>query len=156
MVNTPVYPVFGEVLMTHDSSPDNHGFSDTSLTQRGLLPMSMSNSDDRSSVREYDGPGMVMNSKVACMRPVIDDATLVLDYTLEYRKMQGVFDYDRSVQEARPGTEPLCSSSNDCEQVAFECILPGVVILNSTETRAVGGCSIDGVGGQFRGPSRPT
>lgn len=40
MVIAPDYPVFGEVPTVYASAPNARGFSDTGLTQRGLLPMS--------------------------------------------------------------------------------------------------------------------
>lgn len=150
MVDAPVYPVYGEVPATHDSSPDSRGFSDTGLTQRGLLPMA--NSDIRTSVREYDGMGMVMSSQVVCMRPVITNVSLEFAMgEANLRRLQGVLHYSQSLQEARPGTGPLCSDSEDCEQVAFDCIIPAAVKGEWAPT----GCIVDGVGERFRGPRQP-
>lgn len=108
ITGAPVYPLFGEVPTPHNSNPDDRGFSDTGLTQRGLLPMPDSNT--RTSIREYDGMGMTMSSRVACMRPVITDALLYRDY-VNFGQLQGVLDYGQSLEEARPGTGPLCNSS---------------------------------------------
>lgn len=149
-VNAPVYAVFGEVPTTQDTSPDNRGFSDTGLAQRGLLPMA--NSNIRTSVRQYDGMGMIMSSRVACMRPIITNATLDLAYdSSNFRRLQGVLHYSQSLQESRPGTGPLCSDSEDCEQVAFDCIIPAAYEGEWAPT----GCIVDGVGGRFRGPRQP-
>lgn len=145
----PVYPVFGEVPTSHDSNPDNRGFSDTGLTQRGFLPML--NSDTRTSVREYDGMGMTMSSRVVCMRPVIADASLYHDY-VEFGQLQGVLDYGQSLQEARPGTGPLCNSSDNCTQAAFSCTIPAAGILSEW---AAGCCAIDAVGGNYADLDQP-
>lgn len=155
MATTPVYPVFGEAPTSHDSSPDSRGFSDTGLKQRGLLPML--GRDIRSSVREYDGMGMVMSSRVACMRPIITNATLksvspvVLDAFSG--QLQGVLDYGQGLQEARPGTGSLCSDSEKCEKLAFHCSIPAVY--NNTGPWVAGGCATDGVGGNI-GTFQPT
>lgn len=151
MADTPVFPVFGEAPISHDSSPDSRGFSDTGLKQRGLLPMS--DSGTRTSVREYDGMGMVMSSRVACMRPVITNASVdIVEET--FGRMQGVLDYGQSLEQARPGTETLCSSSEKCKRLGFECTMPAAD--NATGSWAAMGCMVDGVGGNIRGPSQPS
>lgn len=160
MVNAPVFPVFGEVLAgtTYNSTADTLGLSDTGLRQRGLLPIS--GSENRTSVRQYDGMGMVMNSRVACMRPVITNASLDTSmYDGEFGTMEGVLEYGQSLAQAQPSLSTrdqtwssgsLCDSSRNCEQAAFSCIIPAA--LNSTEGWAAGACVVDGVGGSFRGP----
>lgn len=145
ITDEPIYPVFGEVHTTHNSSPDSLGFSDTGLVQRGLLPMS--DSDIRTSVRKYDGMGMVMSSRVACMRPVISDASFYIDHG-RFGRLLGNLNYNQSLQDARPGTGPLCSLSEQCEQVVFDCAIPAT--LGEIEKWAAGGCDIVGVGGNFR------
>lgn len=143
-----MYPVFGEVSASHNSTPDARGFSDTGLKQRSLLPMPQSES--RTSVRLYDGYSMVLSSRVACMRPIIANVTL----HLRSGWLQGVLDYSQSLKEARPSTGPLCFSSRSCETVAFQCEIGAVN--NFTGPWAATGCVIDGVGGHFRGEWEPT
>lgn len=156
MATIPVYPVFGEVPTTHDSSPDSRGFSDTGLQQRGLLPMP--GSDTRTSVREYDGMGMVMSSRVACMRPVITNASItnvsldLIDHI--YGRLEGVLEFGQALDEARPGTGSSCDSSEECERLAFDCSIPAAY--NATELWAPGACVIDGVGGNIRSSAQPT
>lgn len=156
MATTPVYPVFGEVSATHDSFPDSRGFSDTGLKQRGLLPMS--GKDTRTSIREYDGMGMVMSSRVACMRPIITDASLTsVDLGIKdafFGQLQGVLDYGQGLQDARPGTGPLCSDPEKCEKLGFDCAFPAAY--NATESWVAGACATDGVGGNRRSSSQPT
>lgn len=151
MENAPDYPVFGEIPTTYDSTPNTRGFSDTGLKQRGLLPMS--GGPNRTSVREYEGMGMVMSSRVACMQPIIINASLDMEEGV-FGILNGILDYSQSLQQAIPGIGPLCTSSEDCEQVAFSCIIPGA--LNSTERWEAGGCVVSGVGGNFRGPEQPS
>lgn len=151
MLYSPTYPMFGEPATTYNSSPDIRGLSDTGLTQRGLLPMA--NRDQRTSVREYDGMGMVMSSRVACMRPILTDG--MLDFASErhdFRRLRGVLHYGQSVREARPGTGPLCNVSENCEQLSFQCTMPAA----NQDEWAAGACVLDGVGGQFRGTYQPT
>lgn len=143
-----MYPVFGEVSSTYNSTPDARGFSDTGLKQRGLLPMPQGES--RTSVREYDGNSMVLSSRVACMRPNITNVSLHLPSGW----LQGVLDYGRSLNEASPSTGSLCISSSTCEKVAFQCEIGAAN--NFTGTWAATGCVIDGVGGRFRGEWDPT
>lgn len=150
MVNAPEYPVFGEIPTSYGSAPNTRGLSDTGLKQRGLLPMS--SGPNRTSVRSYEGKGMVMSSRVACMQPMITNASLDLQEG-EFGILNGILDYSQSLQQARPGTGPLCTASGDCDQVAFSCIIPGA--LNSSEAWAAGGCVVNGVGGNFRGPYQP-
>jgi hypothetical protein len=158
MQSAPVYPLFGEVSGTQDSGPDNHGLSDTGLTQRGLLPMM--NRDFRTSVRDYDGMGMVMSSRVACMRPIMTNMSLDISTSSDkYRQLQGVLHYNQSLQEARPGTGKLCSASQECEQTPFDCEIPELLGQTGASYRhgwATGGCVVNGVGGSFRGADQPT
>lgn len=150
ITNSPVYPIFGEISTTHGSSPDSRGLSDTGLVQRGLLPMA--NRDQRTSVREYDGMGMVMSSRVACMRPIITKASLeFVSERHDFRQLQGVLHYSRSLREAHPGMGPLCSVSKECEQLSFECTMPAAM----GDAWAPGACILDGVGGSFRGSYQP-
>lgn len=151
MTIAPVYPIFGEAFTMHNSTPDSRGLSDTGLTQRGLLPMA--NRDHRTSIREYDGMGMVMSSRVACMRPVITNASL--DYASEtdgFRQLQGVLHYSQSLREANPGTGPLCSVSKNCEKLSFECTIPELEARE--DAWAPTACILDGVGGYFRGSNQ--
>lgn len=149
ITSAPVYPIFGETFTMHDSTPNSRGLSDTGLTQRGLLPMS--NRDHRTSIREYDGMGMVMSSRVACMRPVITNASL--DFASEtdgFWQLQGVLHYSQSLREAHPGTGPLCSVSENCEKLSFECLMPDP----EEDAWATEACILDGVGGYFRGSNQ--
>lgn len=150
MMNSPVYLMFGEISTTRDSSPDSRGLSDTGLTQRGLLPMA--DRDHRTSTREYDGMGMVMSSRVACMRPVITKASLEFaSERHDFKQLQGVLHYSQSLREANPGMGPLCSVSEKCEQLSFECTMPAA----DKDPWAPGACILDGVGGSFRGSYQP-
>lgn len=162
MVKTPVYPVFGEVLTgaTYDSRSDTRGLSDTGLRQRGLLPVS--GRGNRTFVREYDGMGMVMSSRVACMRPVIANASLDTSTYGVFGTMDGILNYGRSLEQAQArhgrvsareqnwSSGSLCDASGEWEQAGFSCIIPEA--LNSTEGWEAGGCVVDGVGGSFRDP----
>lgn len=149
MENAPDYPVFGETPASYGSTPNTRGFSDTGLMQRGLLPMSTG--PNRTSVREYQGMGMVMSSRVACMQPIITNASLDMEEE-EFGILSGILDYSQSLQQARPGTGSLCTE--DCEKLAFSCVIPGA--LNSTERWAAGGCVVGGVGGNFRAQYQPS
>lgn len=120
----PVYAIFGEAQSGFNASPDTHGLSHTGLLQRGLLPLP--ERDERTSVRKFDGNAMVMNSKVACVRPQIDARyysegdELVYNF---YGVLEGRLKYASSLRDAQVSAESLCDSP-ECQEAPFSCYLP--------------------------------
>ncbi|KAI0407159.1 hypothetical protein F4802DRAFT_554392 [Xylaria palmicola] len=122
---TPVYAVFGEVEPSSHVAPDGRGFSDSGLLQRGFLPLM--GSSNRASVRFFKGNAIVMNSRTACMRPVIDlnftSATTGDDQ--RYGVVRGTVHLDTSLYQATVGSESILCDSDNCQMAAFGCYIPG-------------------------------
>lgn len=68
----PLFRIFAEAAPTEESNvlSDPMGLSSTGLIQRGFLPQA--ESESRIALRRFEGNIMTMNSKVACVRPVMN------------------------------------------------------------------------------------
>ncbi|TRX91119.1 hypothetical protein FHL15_007907 [Xylaria flabelliformis] len=120
----PVFSTFGEVASTFNSSPNSHGLSDTGLLQRGFLPFS--DSQTRTSTRQYNGNTMVMSSRVACMRPNISGSYQYYTDHGNYKGnglLEGNIQYSSSFREAQINSIPICTA-DECEEEAFSCSIP--------------------------------
>jgi hypothetical protein len=146
-----VLSIFGEVQSQADITPDSNGFSNSGLIQRGFVPLE--GSQNRTSVRHYQGNAMVMSSKTACMRPVIDAQYRVPDWgptpgpvdNLSFGHIVGFLDYGASLRNAYAdvGTS---NNSQGLEGVYFDCNIPATVYVNESQSSF---CIIGAVGGNF-------
>jgi hypothetical protein len=150
LVRPLVFSVFGEVQSQPDIAPDSHGFSNSGLVQRGFVPVE--GSQNRTSVRHYQGNAMVMSSKTACMRPVIDAQYRAADWgTISNNDNQtfghivGFLDYGASLRNAYAdvGTS---NDSQGLEGVYFDCNIPATPYTNEPQSSL---CVVGGVGGGF-------
>ncbi|ETS76097.1 hypothetical protein PFICI_11484 [Pestalotiopsis fici W106-1] len=123
--STPVLSLFGERRINSSVPPDNNGFSDTGLVQQGLLPFADSNT--RTSVRDYRGTGMVLNSRVSCMPPVME-VKYLLDEQLDnpvapaLAWLTGTLDAAASLRNS--GQDISNCSAGTCETIGFRCNVP--------------------------------
>ncbi|KAI2628311.1 hypothetical protein GGS21DRAFT_527323 [Xylaria nigripes] len=127
LLKRPTYSTFGEVQRKSNSTPNSYGMSDTGLIQRGFLPFS--NEQNRTSVRKYDGNAMVLNSRAACMRPVIQGKYGVLSDNDPSNIGWGGFytgelHYDSSLDEAHANWTSSCLPG-ECGTVPYNCMVPG-------------------------------
>ncbi|KAI2602801.1 hypothetical protein GGR54DRAFT_653248 [Hypoxylon sp. NC1633] len=124
---TPVYSAFGEVQSASVVEPNQLGLSDSGLQQRGFLPLT--GTENRTAVRFYEGNAMVLNSRTACMRPVMKANYSMLTTASgdNYGIATGVVDIDSSLRRATAGSESLPCDSDDCKTAAFSCYIPGSV-----------------------------
>ena len=67
----PSFSIYGERKANITSMPNLDGLSDTGIVERVLLPIA--NAEDRKAVRTYEGGAVVLSSRVACMRPKLQD-----------------------------------------------------------------------------------
>ncbi|KUJ17668.1 uncharacterized protein LY89DRAFT_733502 [Mollisia scopiformis] len=137
-----IYAVFGEVASNSTADPDTLGFSDTKVKQRGLLPLL--GTENRTSVRKYNGNTMIFNSRVVCAPPNID-ATYQIDYTPRgsiFGTMVGSVDYGTSLEHAgASSTAPTAPSGSTI--VDFNCGIPSGTVSKSLETSF---CFVGGIG----------
>jgi hypothetical protein len=146
----PVFAAFGEVQSQVNITPDANGFSSTGLVQRGFIPVQ--GSDNRTSVRQYEGNALVMYSKTTCMRPVIDaqyqpppaDLTAALTNST-YGRIVGHLDYGTSLRNAGVDNETL-NNIQDLEGVYFDCSIPSVLGVSAGQSSF---CLVGTVGGSF-------
>jgi hypothetical protein len=120
----PVFVTFGEVQSGTDSSPKDNGLSDTGLIQRGFLPFS--DSQNRTSVRRYDGNAMVMSSRAACMRPVLHEGHVYTYDSGNYENngvLEGQLEYASSFEQAGVDALSPCGPG-ECEGEPFTCGIP--------------------------------
>lgn len=144
----PVYQMFAEAPSESNALPDSNGFSSTGLIQRGFLPLA--DSESRVSLRRFDGNIMTMNSKVACMRPVLDARYITTESEADtsYRFITGRLQYDSSLQDAGAAEISSCDAS-ECEELYFQCSLP--FSLNRVGSWESLPCLVGGVGGNLWG-----
>ncbi|XXH00657.1 hypothetical protein Hte_007005 [Hypoxylon texense] len=141
----PIYATFGEVQSQSDASPNAQGLSFTGLLQRGLLPFS--NEGDRTSLRQFNGNAVVVNSNVACMRPLISGRfyrTRGYGDTMTFGFVEGQLQYESGLQAAGIDTQALCDGA-DCQEVSFNCTIPG----SSDYSWQSSLCVVGGVGGHI-------
>lgn len=145
----PVYQMFAETLSERVTVPNSNGLSDTGVIIRGFLPLGDSNS--RTALRSLDGNLMTMNSRVACMRPVIDAhyETFQAAADTDYRLIKGTLQYSSSIRNAQIISEPACTSP-ECQELSFECYAPFSMNLRPEAWESVS-CLVGGVGGQYWG-----
>ncbi|KAI1771924.1 hypothetical protein F4818DRAFT_454428 [Hypoxylon cercidicola] len=144
----PVYQMFAEAPSESNALPDPKGLSSTGLIQRGFLPLA--DSESRVSLRRFDGNIMTMNSKVACMRPILDAHYITYDSDsgATYRFVRGLLKTDSSLQDAGASGTASCDTS-ECEDLYFECSIP--FSLNRVGSWESMPCLVGGVGGSFWG-----
>ncbi|XXH00536.1 hypothetical protein Hte_006884 [Hypoxylon texense] len=144
----PVYQMFAEAPSQSNALPDSNGLSNTGLIQRGFLPLA--DSESRISLRNFDGDLMTMNSKVSCMRPVLNAHYITIESEADasYRTVRGLLQYDSSLRDAGATGISSCGTS-ECEESYFECSLP--FSLNRIGSWESMPCLVGGVGGNLWG-----
>lgn len=139
-----VFPVFGEAKPTNASlNPTLRGLSDTGLVQRAFLPLSQSM--NRTAVRQYTGNAMVLGSRTVCMPPSINGSiSMFAPYVTGHAlgRLDGVLSYGSALKQATRGISSLCDDGK-CEKVGFSCSLPASPVPSSSF------CSITSVGGSL-------
>jgi hypothetical protein len=145
-----VWSVFGEVQSQANIAPDSYGLSSTGLVQRGFIPLE--GSQNRTSVRHYQGNAIVMYSKVACMQPVID---AVYSPPLQlpgseatnnvFGRIQGFLDYGASLRSANADSG-TSNTSQGLDGAYFDCNIPSVLGVDSPQSSF---CLANTVGGNF-------
>jgi hypothetical protein len=120
-----IFAVFAETQSVFDTMPNENGLSNTGLIQRSFLPFSMK--ENRTSIRKYSGNAMIMNSKVACIRPQID-ATFGQghDPTSHFGFIVGKQYRGLGLRNAGIDTEAVCDSS-ECDEFPFTCAVPSIL-----------------------------
>ncbi|KAI0837652.1 hypothetical protein F5Y06DRAFT_297511 [Hypoxylon sp. FL0890] len=140
----PLYATFGEAQDEFDATPNINGVSNTGIIQRALLPLPESN--DRTSIRRFDGNLIVMNSQVACMRPHIDAQYSSVHFSIDaddtLGMLEGRLQYNSTFRNAHVSSDSLCNEDM-CEEVAFGCPVPGATLGWQSNT-----CLFDGLGAQ--------
>ncbi|KAI0467755.1 hypothetical protein F4859DRAFT_524926 [Xylaria cf. heliscus] len=94
--NGPVFTVYGEVPSNFTVVPDSRGVSDTGLKQRAMLPLQYP--ENRTTIRSYEGPAVVANTRVACMPPTMEgnlETIVSLDGIAATGQLRGTLDYNK-------------------------------------------------------------
>ncbi|KAI0544547.1 hypothetical protein F4679DRAFT_564547 [Xylaria curta] len=114
---SPVYSVYGEGRSQFNASTDSHGRSDTGVIQRGFLPLV--GSENRTSVRSFEGNSMVMSSRAMCIKPNISNVHVAQS---AFGGLLGTLHYRSSLQAA--ALDDSACDSNNCRDRAFSCFFP--------------------------------
>ncbi|KAI1756300.1 hypothetical protein F4782DRAFT_485603 [Xylaria castorea] len=124
------FSLFGESYTGYSANPDSLGLSDTGVKRHAMLPFAKS--EERTALREYRGPSIVLSSRVACMPPTVSGTVRFSNTTssgsASYQKfgyMIGKVLYKETFRSAGivpPGTyDSDKRSSND---IYFDCAVP--------------------------------
>lgn len=146
----PVNAVYGEVPSNRSSAPDSRGFSDGGLVQRSFLPFDKQ--QNRTAVRRFEGDGVTMNTRVACMRPEFEGSfvtdilpRVVADLKNYNARINGTLRYGKSLRDAHSNST-LCNSEG-CQSARFDCGLPEGIDESSGYQSAF--CSVASAGGEY-------
>ncbi|KAI0545257.1 hypothetical protein F4679DRAFT_482406 [Xylaria curta] len=143
----PIYGIIGEVNTSFNTYPDVRGLSQTGLVQRAFLPLS--ETENRTAIRQFNGNAMVMSSNVACIRPEMSDVSLSLQGRLDGASdayIEGRLQYGLSIDNAQMDTNGSCTG--DCDEAGFSCQLPATTFDNPDYWQSVA-CYVDVVGGHI-------
>ncbi|KAI0157381.1 hypothetical protein GGR57DRAFT_461729 [Xylariaceae sp. FL1272] len=146
---SPVYVTFGEVDGLGAATPDELGLSDSGLLQRAFLPFS--DSLNRTAVRFFEGNAMVMNSRVACMRPVMTASLGIGGIPYDnhtYGNIQGVLDLQGSLRDATDNQATIACNTTNCQTMSFDCDLPSKLISDRDSQTSF--CQITKIGGPLQ------
>ncbi|KAI3341995.1 hypothetical protein F4824DRAFT_270918 [Ustulina deusta] len=114
---SPIYSVYGEVSSQFDASTDSHGRSDTGVIQRGFLPFV--GSENRTSIRSFQGNTMVMSSRAMCIQPNVSNVHISES---AFGGLLGTVHYQSSLRAA--GLDDSACDSYNCRDRAFGCFFP--------------------------------
>lgn len=118
------YSVFGEIPSGISAQPTAQGFSDTGNVRRLFVPLQH---DNRTKLHHYSGSAYGINSRVACVAPVLsgefqslDPGNMPLPYLLT---MAGNISYEATLTQAGLNVPPLCADGT-CLPTQFNCSMP--------------------------------
>ncbi|GAW27313.1 hypothetical protein SAMD00023353_10500280 [Rosellinia necatrix] len=145
----PIYGTIGEVITEAGASPNARGLSQTGLVQRGFLPLP--DKEDRTSIRYYNGNAMVLSANVACIRPDIDDISVLTQQRIDGASeaaIEATLKYGLSIAKTQTTTNnDTACATGDCEETGFSCQLPGTT-LDNPDYWASAACFVGVVGGE--------
>ncbi|KAL7623414.1 hypothetical protein AAE478_007096 [Parahypoxylon ruwenzoriense] len=118
------YAIFGEIPSGISVQPTARGFSDTGNIRRLFLPLEHEN---RTKLHHYSGSAYGINTRVACMAPVLsgefrstDPGSMPLPFLLT---MMGNISYEATLRNAGLDIPPLCADGK-CLPSQFNCTMP--------------------------------
>ncbi|KAI0105105.1 hypothetical protein GGR51DRAFT_572141 [Nemania sp. FL0031] len=119
-------PLFGEISSGYAANPNSLGLSDTGLKQHIMLPFDKG----RTAIRSYEGPAMVMGSRVSCIPPVVSGEirSTALDAGPQlFGYMDGRILVEDSMTRAGLAAQRPCNSTQCPSEISFHCIIPSTV-----------------------------
>ncbi|KAI0550057.1 hypothetical protein F4679DRAFT_544788 [Xylaria curta] len=126
------FSLFGELYTGYSADPNSLGLSDTGLKRHAMLPFSKS--EDRTTLRSYQGPSLVLSSRVACMPPTVSGGVRFTNTTpssssavdRSYGYMTGKILYEDTFRRAGITPSNTCDSEK-CffDDIYFDCSVPG-------------------------------
>jgi hypothetical protein len=123
---TPNYVPFGEVPSKQNPGPNGAGVSDTGVLRRAWLPFN----SNITTLRNYAGPGWVVDSRVVCMRPSFKPKFKINPRDINFfdgtQFVSGTISYDEVFQKAGLDGPPLCAG-DQCLPADFNCSIPGYI-----------------------------
>ncbi|KAI1734615.1 hypothetical protein F4680DRAFT_470762 [Xylaria scruposa] len=146
------YSLFGEKSSDYSANPTSAGLSDTGLKRRAMLPFPKSNA---SSIRSYQGPAAVLNSRVACMPPSLSGAI-----ERQYKSFNGRYwgyvsghlRAEDTLNKAGLRSQGTCDSDKCLADIFFNCSIP----VGSDSNIMTSYCEPSGVSPQFGSSSWKT
>ncbi|KAI3318114.1 hypothetical protein HD806DRAFT_513138 [Xylariaceae sp. AK1471] len=115
--------LFGEIYSGYTATPNSFGLSDTGVKRHSMLPFT----EDRTAIRSYQGPSLVMSSRVACMPPVISGNiwnSIVSEGTRRFGNIAGQILIKETLSRAGLSSQGQCNSSQCLYDIPFQCAIP--------------------------------
>ncbi|KAI1180361.1 hypothetical protein F4777DRAFT_529939 [Nemania sp. FL0916] len=126
------FPIFGEISSGYRAAPNSLGLSDTDVKRHVMLPFTK----DRTDIRSFEGPSIVMSSRVACMPPVISGEIGSYpspDTPSLYRYVAGRILVEDTFRGAGLAPQPICNSIQCLSEIPFKCGVPSIDIAQGAQ-----------------------
>ncbi|KAI1811231.1 hypothetical protein GGS20DRAFT_593439 [Poronia punctata] len=115
-------PIFGEVQSEYAAKPNNFGLSDTGLKRYAMLPFNTG----RETIRSYEGPAMVLSSRVACMPPkLLAKVEFEADAAVPTirQRVTGDILIEETLKRSGLSYQGMCDLDHCLPRVSFNCYL---------------------------------
>lgn len=121
----PRYISFGETPSRKDWTPNEDGFSDSGVLTRAFIPFR----SNITTLRRYEGPAYIVDSRVSCMRPAFTEfgfgiEPMAEDGLVYQAYLSAILNYTELYRRAKISTPPSDCADFKCLPDYFNCTIP--------------------------------
>jgi len=118
----PIFPAFAELSEKAVKESWTDRVVDTGTTLRAFLPIN--DSRTRQDIREYSGPGTVIDNRVMCTRPNIQNPSFYKESGVNSLALTGELRVSTTIQDDLPPAERFKVVPQIYDNIPFLCSLP--------------------------------